>query len=182
MVHKLLPFDRISVSLNNSLDNTIRVAYLTGMDIADIRAGSILPFSKSVSEQLLERQSGILIRLESEEEIFERFPNILANYRAGIRSRISVPLFSKGGVIGGLHVESLESNVYTEEHVRLLERVGVQISGAIANAQLFAERAKVEERLTESEEKYRLLVENAPTGNLPDSREKTHFCKFQDGQ
>jgi GAF domain-containing protein len=140
VVHKLFPFDRISVSLNNSLDNTIRVAYLTGMDIADIRAGSIIPLVKSVSEQLLERQSGILIRLESEEEIFERFPNILANYTAGIRSRISVPLFSKGGVIGGLHVESLESNVYTEEHVRLLERVGVQISGAIANAQLFAER------------------------------------------
>jgi signal transduction histidine kinase len=64
---------------------------------------------------------------------------------------ISVPLISKDQVIGGLHIRSVKPNAYTEFELRLAERIGNQIAGAIANAQLFAERQRLEERLRRAE-------------------------------
>jgi len=58
----------------------------------------------------------------------------------GFRSIMNVPLFSKGWIIGGLLLRSLKPYAYTDKDVRLAERVGNQIAGAIANAQLFIER------------------------------------------
>ena len=58
---------------------------------------------------------------------------------------VSVPLISRDEVIGGLHFRSKKPNAYTERDLRLAERVGDQIAGAIANAQLFADLKRAEE-------------------------------------
>jgi signal transduction histidine kinase len=50
-----------------------------------------------------------------------------------------------------LLLRSLKPNAYTDKDVRLAERVGNQIAGAIANAQLFTERQRLEERLRRAE-------------------------------
>jgi signal transduction histidine kinase/CheY-like chemotaxis protein len=47
-------------------------------------------------------------------------------------------------VIGGFHLESLKPHAYTDEDLKLAEKVSNQIAGAIANAQLFAEHEKSE--------------------------------------
>jgi CheY-like chemotaxis protein len=60
---------------------------------------------------------------------------------------LSVPLISKDEVIGVLHIRSLKPNAYTELDLKLAERVGNQIAGAIANAQLFVDRNRAEEAL-----------------------------------
>ena len=164
VVQKLLPFDRITVSLNNVEDKTVRIAYLTGMDIETVSLGTVIPLAGSLNEQLLEKRAAIAIQVESEEGALKPSPRILAYYRAGIRSMISVPLISKGEVIGGLHIGSVKSNVYTEENLRISEKIAIQISGAIANAQLFDNLKKTKKGLEESEERYRLLVENATEG------------------
>jgi signal transduction histidine kinase len=57
---------------------------------------------------------------------------------------ISVPLISKDQVIGVLHIQSITPNLYTETDLRLAERVGNQIAGAIAKAQLFIEHERSE--------------------------------------
>jgi hypothetical protein len=57
---------------------------------------------------------------------------------------MNVPLFSKGGIIGGLLLRSFKPYAYTDKDVRLAERIGDQIAGAIANAQLFTERKRAE--------------------------------------
>jgi PAS domain S-box-containing protein len=165
-VRKLLPLDRILISLNTLENKTLRVAYLGGMDVGTNYAGSILPLAKSINEQLLKRRSGMLFRLESEEETLKISPDILSSYRAGIRSAISVPLISSDKVFGALHLESIESNAYTEEHLNIMENIAIQISGAIANAQLFDELKKTKQTLEESEERYRLLAENASEGTF----------------
>jgi signal transduction histidine kinase/CheY-like chemotaxis protein len=64
---------------------------------------------------------------------------------------MSVPLISKDQVIGGLHFRSFSPSVYTNHELKLAERVGIQIAGAIANAQLFTERQGLEERLKRAE-------------------------------
>jgi PAS domain S-box-containing protein len=64
---------------------------------------------------------------------------------------MGIPLTAKNQVIGALHFRSTKPNAYTEIDLRLAERVGTQIAGAIANAQLFMERKQ-------TEEKYRTIV------------------------
>ena len=97
--------------------------------------------------------------MEKNEKTFSAvFPSI----KAGLRSTISVPLISKDEVIGVLHFRSTKPNAYTERDLRLAERVGNQIAGAIANAQLFTEHKQAEEALQRSEESAkRLAHENA---------------------
>jgi PAS domain S-box-containing protein len=72
-----------------------------------------------------------------------------------------VPLISKDKVIGILHLLSTKPKAYSEADVRLAERVGDQIAGAVASAQLFMQLKRAEEALRESEDRYRTLAESA---------------------
>jgi len=95
----------------------------------------------------------LLIQTENEEEIRNRFPGLVSTFKAGFRSMISVPLISKDKVIGTLHLRSTKPNAYGERDVKIAERVGHQIAGAIANARLFSERERIEkERLALEEQ------------------------------
>jgi PAS domain S-box-containing protein len=86
---------------------------------------------------------------------------LLSTFEAGFRSIMNVPLFSKGKIIGGLLLRSQKPYAYTERDVRLAERIASQIAGAVANAQLYAERSQAEEALRKSEERFRQVAENA---------------------
>jgi two-component sensor histidine kinase len=88
--------------------------------------------------------------MENREELAERFPRLLSAFDAGIRSVMSVPLTSGGRVIGVLTFRSLKPNAYTGEYLDLAEKVGQQIAGAVANAQLFMERKRAEEQVKAS--------------------------------
>jgi diguanylate cyclase (GGDEF)-like protein len=69
--------------------------------------------------------------------------------QAGFRSFLAVPLFSRGEVIGVLHIRSKAAMAYAERDLRLAERIGEQIAGAIANALLFSEVKKAQEEIRE---------------------------------
>ena len=56
-----------------------------------------------------------------------------------------------------MYFESTQPNAYSEKILELAERVGNQIAGAIANAQLFMERQRAEEQLRSSQEQLRAL-------------------------
>ena len=90
------------------------------------------------------------------------FPKLLPFWQRGFRSFIAVPLISNNQVIGVLHFYSTKSNAFKEADMNLAERIAGQIAGAIANAQLFAQRRRAEEALRRSEEEARRLAqENA---------------------
>jgi len=69
----------------------------------------------------------------------------LTYFRSGIRSFLTVPLFYRKVVIGALHFRTNQSKAYKDRHLKLAERIGDQISGMIANAQLFIELKRAEE-------------------------------------
>jgi len=96
---------------------------------------------------------------------FEKFWNVKCRY-SGLKPHVSVltttirALKMHGGgpkVVAGLPLP--ES--YTKEDLRLAEKVGAQIAGAIASGQIFAKHRQVLKAFQESEEKYRLLVQNS---------------------
>ena len=79
---------------------------------------------------------------------------------------MSVPLISKDQVIGGLHFRSVRPYMYGDLDLRLADRVGTQIAGAIANAQLFADRERAEIAKTSLEEQLRQSQKMEAIGRL----------------
>jgi len=156
-VNKLIPFDRIAINIINPKDQTVTIAYVAGLAIEGRRTGIIIPLSGTMTEEVLRTRSTLLIQTNSRQDLAKRFPLLFPSARANFKSFLSVPLFSKDQVIGVLHIRSTKSNAYSEEDLRLAERVGNQIAGAIANAQLYAERKQ-------AEEKYRTILRTTMDG------------------
>ena len=77
-----------------------------------------------------------------------------------------VPLISRDRVIGILNLELARTLLYTEADLRLAENVGSQIAGAIANAQLFAQRIRAEKEKTLLEEQLRQSQKMEAVGRL----------------
>jgi signal transduction histidine kinase/CheY-like chemotaxis protein len=147
----LIDFDRLAVNLHFIDENKVQIAYVIGEDVAGRRQGDCFPFTGSLSEIIVRTRSGIFLHPASIEEMHVRFPNHVASILAGMPSLMGVPLISKGEVIGSLHFRSKKINAYTEKDILLAERIGAQIAGAVANAQLFNELIKTEKSLRQSE-------------------------------
>ena len=159
---KLVPFDRLNVNLTDYHENAVTIAYVSGAEIPHRRAGDAFPLAGSVNEIFQHRRTGLIIDPEEAHVVSERNVHLFSSVRAGMRSLMSVPLISRDEVIGVLHFRSKEANAYTEQDLRLAERIGAQIAGAIANARLFTELGKTEKSLREREKEFRLLLDNAP--------------------
>jgi signal transduction histidine kinase len=146
-VRVLIPFDRIVINIINPENNTAIIAYLSGVDVQDRRIGDFVSLTDSATGECIRTRSSLLFQTENIDEVANRFPGLLSTFKAGLRSMIFIPLISKDQVIGTLFLQATKPNAYSERELRLAERVGNQIAGAIANAQLFIERKLTEEEL-----------------------------------
>ena len=161
---KLIPFDRIVVNLNRYGKNQRYCAYASGVHIPGREAGDASSLTGSVNALLTAKRSGVILHPQEIAEIEGRYPSLVPTFRAGLRSMMSVPLISRDEVIGGLHFRTKKPNAYTERDLRLAERIGEQIAGAVANAGLFADLKKTEMLLRESEAWFRAIFEQAAVG------------------
>jgi diguanylate cyclase (GGDEF)-like protein/PAS domain S-box-containing protein len=152
------------INIINAEMNTVTNVYMAREGITDRKVGVIYPLSGSGNFEMVRTKSSFLIQTEDFDAYKDRFPMLLSTFQAGFRSIMNIPLFSKGEIIGGLLLRSLKPHAYTDKDVRLAERVGNQIAGAIANAQLFADLKKTDNSLRESEGRFRGLVEQAAVG------------------
>ena len=163
-VRKLIPLDRIAINIINPKDQTLTIAYVTGVEIESRKTGDTIPLAGTLTEEVIRTRSTLLFQTNGKEEMARRFPRLLPSLRAEFKSLLSVPLISKDQVIGVLHLRSTKSKTYTERNLKLAERVGHQIAGAIANAQLFAERKQAEQALQTERQRFQILSEYAPFG------------------
>ncbi len=161
---KLIPFDRLSVSLNNPSDGTQTVAHVAGLDLPARRPGDSFPLKGTVNELLMGSRTGLLIPSADIAGLVDRMPGLLIVARSTMHSVMSVPLIVRDEVIGALHFRSQKPDQYRPEDLRLAERIGEQIAGAIANAQLYANLKETEQSLRESERRFRALVDQAAVG------------------
>ena len=160
-VQKLIPFDRISISVANHTNRATIITYAAGSSIDFHPHGTVISFENSVYENIVANRSSVFVQTEDESDIRVRYPALLPSFRSGFRSMMSVPLISQDQVIGLLHLRSTRPSAYTKADLKHAEKVGHQIAGAIANAQLFAERTQAQKALQESEQRYRALAESA---------------------
>jgi diguanylate cyclase (GGDEF)-like protein/PAS domain S-box-containing protein len=163
-VKKLIPFDRIAINTIHYDDETVTIAYVTGVDVADRSKGTAIPLVGTLAGEVVRTRKSMIIQAEDPKKVTDRFPGLLVSFQAGIHSVMAIPLISKDEVVGALHFHSTKLNAYREKDLRLGEEVGNQIGGAISNAQLFLERKKAEEALRQSEERYRTILESIEDG------------------
>ena len=151
-VRKLIPFDRIDIVTADIEAGTLTVEYIHGMDIDTERskAGFTRPLPGSMVEAIVRRNAPITFTGRTREQMGAAFPPAVDSYDAGIRSMILVPLIAAGSPMGMISLMSTEPCAYEQAHVDLAQRVSDQISGAIANAQLYALRVEIEEELRRS--------------------------------
>lgn len=163
-VRKLIDFDRLAINLCNFQQNTLRIAYVSGAVIDGRRRGDSLIMAGTLTEEISRTRTGMLVQSENMDEIVERFPPLAATFQAGLRSLMAIPLIYRNEAIGGLHFRSRKPNAYTGQDLRLAERIGGQIAGAIAVAQLYQDLKETETSLRESESRFRALFEQSAAG------------------
>jgi len=165
-VKKIIPFDRIVIDIIDTEKNTVRNVYMAGKGLQDRNVKDIYPLEGSGNAEMVRTKSTLLIQTEDFNEYKDRFPMLLSTFQAGFRSIMNVPLFSKGKIIGGLLLRSHKPYTYTDKDVRLAERIASQIAGAVANAQLYAERIHSEEERTILQEQLRQSQKMEAIGQL----------------
>jgi PAS domain S-box-containing protein len=159
---KLISFDRIAVNIIDPRNYTLLIAYVLGSPAPQRELRDVFPLGGTAAEEILKTRSSLFLQGRIREEVAERYPGLHPILNAGYRSIIMAPLISKNEVFGVFNVQSKRDEAYCELDLKLIERVSIQISGAIANAQFFAERRKMLEQFMRSEERYRNLVERSP--------------------
>ncbi len=146
-VGNLIPIDRIVIGLLNESNADIVNAYVAGLDVPGRRRNDAQRLRGTLSEAVIQTGVGRIIHVDEEGEAASRLPGLLPEIEAGVRSFLSVPMVTTGRVQGCLHLRSTRERAYSEDHLRLGERVGLQIAGAIANSQLYAELGRAKDEL-----------------------------------
>ena len=144
-VRKLIPSDRIAISLVDFEHDLLKNQYIVGTEVPGRRAGVIMPLGGTITSETIGTQSTVLVQGDDLDHFASRFPDSVPVYEAGMRSFLSVPLISGDEVIGVISIRSHQPNAYTQRDVKLAERIGNQIAGAIANSLLYSELKQTEE-------------------------------------
>jgi PAS domain S-box-containing protein len=144
-VNRLVSFDGIAINIINYADSTVSVPYVSGVTVLGCEKGDVFSVEGSMTGKIMHSRGGMIEHLDDQEGYHTKFLTLQGAFDHGLRSVMAVPLISKDRVIGAMHLRSLTPRAYSQREMELAERVGLQIAGAIANAQLFDERKQAEE-------------------------------------
>ena len=147
---KLIAFDRIIIMIANVEEGGAPIAYMSGADVPGRGTGDFLRFPGSLADAVIGRREGMIAQSPDPKELAGRFPRLAPSIEAGFRSFIAVPLMAKGEVVAVMNLASMAAEAYSDRDLRLATRIGEQIAGAIANAQLYAQQVRAEEELERS--------------------------------
>lgn len=141
-VKKFFPFDKISIGIVDFATNMVTLLYTAGKFVPGRNENDVFPLSGSFAAEVISQKKGMIYHPANEEEVAQKCPGFLPVYRAGMKSILTVPLISRDKVFGTLNFTAASRQAYTDDHLRLAEKVANQIAGAIANALLFAEHQR----------------------------------------
>ncbi len=144
-VRKLAPFDRLGVATVDPSRTTMTQRYVLGADVPGWGRGSVTPIGDHTSDPLW--TAGIIVVGEDVKAMTKRFPSCTALVDAGLNSFVAAPLVFRDRVIALMSLASFTPDAYTEVDLELARKVGTQIAGSIANAELHSALTKSEQQL-----------------------------------
>jgi two-component system, sporulation sensor kinase C len=150
-MRKLLDFENLTVVTMNIEESFVTITYVAGLPVPGREVGTVIPLEGTSAGEVYRTGSSLFIQKESLAEAVKKMPKLRAALDAGMQSMIVVPLISEGRVIGILNLLSSRPDAYTRADLEIAEKVSAQISGAIANAQLFGKCKQAEEALQRSQ-------------------------------
>ena len=149
-VRNLVPIDRIAITVYDPERGAWNLAYVWGLESKEFLPGSLISAAHSVTAEVVRTRSRFIFVGEDKDKVEALMPRMIPLFNVGLRTFLWVPLISKDEVIGVLTLASTDTNAYSNGVLDLVERVGTQISGAIANSQLYAQIKRTEEELKRS--------------------------------
>ncbi|MCX6029324.1 MAG: PAS domain-containing protein [Chloroflexi bacterium] len=103
----------------------------------------------------------------------------------GTRSKLALPLISRGQAIGAMTFQSAQPAAFAEEDITILQTMADQLANAIENARLFAEHKQAEEKLArharqleETTTFLNLVVENIPIMFFVKEAKDLHWVRW----
>ena len=142
-ISKLIPFDRIHLGLVDYESSATSPVWQIGADVPDRRVGDTIPLDGALAGEVVRTRESIMLTAESATDLEHLYPHLTVSFDAGFRSFMAVPLIDRNVVIGVLQIRSMEQGKYVKRHLELAERIASQISGAVANSQVYVERKRM---------------------------------------
>ena len=139
-VRRLIPFDRVAISIVDLESNTFVNEYVLGVFAEGREEGDRVGLAGTMVGHAIEYGGAVILQGDMY-ELERRFPRMV---RSGLQSVLASPIPFKNEVLGVLHVRSLNENAYSDHHADLIEKVAAQIAPAIANSQLYAQHMAAE--------------------------------------
>lgn len=131
-VRRLVPWDRITVVSVDVGSATERIAYVAGVELEGLVPGTVEPLAGNPVGDAVTGRTGLILN----RQLMGRYRLLEPNLAGGLISLLCVPLIWRDQPIGALVLQSLHEDAYSARDLSIAERVGAQIAGAIANAQL----------------------------------------------
>ena len=128
---KLVDFERASINLVDQEAGTYVLKYLYGPARPGVSVGSVNRLESITMQRVVTMAQTV---------VWDDHSGVRDEYiKMGLRSRLLVPLISKGQVIGTLGLRSLRVGAYGSREQAIVERLAGQIAPAIANAAAYQE-------------------------------------------
>ncbi len=141
---KLVPFDRISISLKAG--DKVKFMAVSSTVPTELDTRDTIPLEDSVLQWLIQHKQ---TNIENDFLKEQRFPVDELHLKSGLKSAIRVPLISKGEIFSSLNLTSSKPDTYNKWHKEVLEQLSAQISEAINNARLYQLERAVKEGIAD---------------------------------
>ncbi len=149
-IRRVLSADNAAILLLTEDRRYLVVMATDGLE-EEVAAEVRVPIGRGIAGRIAERREPMIVSDMSQVEVWSPI------LRERVRSLIGTPLIVEDRLIGILHVDSVEPNHFGEDDLRLIQLVTDRVAALI-------ERARAEEALRRSEERFRATFEQAAVG------------------
>ncbi len=143
---ELVNFDRLSISLIE--EDKVRLMAVSSKVETELRIDAIYPLETSATGWTAKHKTTLI---EPDLSRHRLFPYDDISFKAGLRSSIHLPLFSKREAFGSLNLASFKPNAYGEKEQAIMEQLTAQIACAIQNASLYSQDRAYREEMKRRE-------------------------------